>query len=150
MALGRRGARWFLGLSVSVSAPFSADTFACTCASSGYAEKIEAATKIFRGYVTSASIQVDEVHFVVRVNRVLKGAASSEEILRTRNDTAGCGMGPIAVGAEYVFFLRDGDSVSFCSGSERLVPRDRKKVLDELESALNEKDVYPTSKGGDT
>ncbi len=112
--------------------------WACTCAFPTYADKLEVATAVFRGYVTAASLEADEVHFVVQVDEALMGNAEGDARLRTKQDGAGCGMGPIAVGAEYLFVIRSGNSVSSCSGSQRLLPSDRQAVLNEIRAAIAE------------
>ncbi|QDO88189.1 hypothetical protein FNH13_07405 [Ornithinimicrobium ciconiae] len=63
----------------------------------------------------------DQVTYTVTLQTVLKGEPDNPLVFRSASHGASCGLEDMAVGRDYVFFVRDGES-GLCDGTSRATP----------------------------
>jgi hypothetical protein len=90
-----------LGLLVLTPSP----SWACSCAVSAPRQQVQAAGTVAAGTVDWTATDGQTRSYQVSVDRVYKGAAARTEKLTTSASEASCGLGDLATGTRYLFFI---------------------------------------------
>jgi hypothetical protein len=96
-------------------------SWACSCASSTPAEQVQRAVTVAAGTVDWTATDGQTRTYKVEFDTVYKGAAAASEKLATPANEAACGVGNLAAGRRYLFFI-DGEHpgamrVGLCGGT---------------------------------
>jgi hypothetical protein len=90
-----------IGLLVLTPSP----SWACSCAFTQVPQQVEAAVTIASGTVDWTATDGQTRTYQVDVDTVFKGAAAESEKLSTAANEAACGVGDLATGRRYLFFI---------------------------------------------
>jgi hypothetical protein len=90
-----------LGILVLTPSP----SWACSCASTGVPQQVRGAVTIASGTVDWTSTDGQTRTFKVDFDGVYKGRAAASEKLSTNANEASCGVGELATGKRYLFFI---------------------------------------------
>jgi hypothetical protein len=96
-------------------------SWACSCASSTPAEQVQRAVTVAAGTVDWTATDGQTRTYKVEFDRVYKGSAAASEKLATPANEAACGVGDLAAGQRYLFFI-DGEHpgsmrIGLCGGT---------------------------------
>jgi hypothetical protein len=80
-------------------------SWACSCAVSAPRQQIELAGTVATGTVDWTATDGQTRSYQVSVDQVFKGAAARTEKLTTSANEASCGVGGLATGKRYLFFI---------------------------------------------
>jgi hypothetical protein len=80
-------------------------SWACSCAIATTAEHVKAAGTVAAGKVNWTASDGEIRTYQVGFDAVYKGVAATTEKLRTNASEAACGVGDLAVGKRYLFFI---------------------------------------------
>jgi hypothetical protein len=97
-------------------------SWACSCAMADPATHAQRADTIIAGTLDWTSTNGLERAYQVEVDQVFKGTAVAKEKLTTKAAEASCGLGALATGRRYLFFVRGTHGgamrVDLCGGSQ--------------------------------
>jgi hypothetical protein len=99
---------------------------ACSCVVSGTPTQIKNATTVLLGQVVSSSRTGKSLTYVVQVERVYKGVASTSVTLRSPSTRAACGVTNLVADRRYVIFgTQQGDvvEVNSCGGTSPMTSK---------------------------
>jgi len=80
-------------------------SWACSCAATTTQQQVKAAGTVAAGKVNWTATDGQTRTYQIGVDAVYKGAAATTEKLRTSASEAACGVGDLAVGKRYLFFI---------------------------------------------
>ncbi len=80
-------------------------SWACSCAITTTHQQVEAAGTVAAGTVAWTATDGQTRTYEVTVDAVYKGSAATSEKLRTNASDAACGVGDLAPGKRYLFFI---------------------------------------------
>ena len=105
----------------SILALTPSPSWACSCAATSAADQVKRAVTVAAGTVEWSATDGQTRTFSVMFDRVYKGAAAKSEKLVTAGSDAPCGMGDLATGQRYLFFI-DGEHpgtmrINLCGGT---------------------------------
>jgi hypothetical protein len=106
-----------LGMLVLTPSP----SWACSCAAATTPQHVKAAGTVAAGTVNWTATDGQTRTYQVGFDAVFKGAAATTEKLRTNANEAACGVGDLAIGKRYLFFV-EGEHpgamrISLCGGT---------------------------------
>ncbi|MFL6160024.1 MAG: hypothetical protein ACJ72D_28380 [Marmoricola sp.] len=94
---------------------------ACSCVVSTPQEQVQRAGTILDGSVVWSATNGLETTYSVKVDQVFKGRAAAREKLITNANEGSCGLGELATGKRYLFFVSGEHpgrmTVSLCGGT---------------------------------
>jgi hypothetical protein len=96
-------------------------SWACSCASTTPAEQVQRAVTVAAGTVDWTATDGQTRTYKVEFDAVYKGSAAASEKLATPANEAACGVGDLAAGQRYLFFI-DGEHpgamrIGLCGGT---------------------------------
>lgn len=115
--------RFLLVLTVTVGMLVLTPTpsWACSCAGQSTAQHVKRADTIVDGTLVWTSTNGMERTYSLAVDRVFKGKAAQREKVLTQAREAACGLGELATGERYLFFIKGVHlgqmSTGLCNGS---------------------------------
>ena len=80
-------------------------SWACSCAAATTQQHVKAASTVAAGTVNWTATDGQTRTYQVGFDAVYKGAAATTEKLRTNANEAACGVGHLAIGRRYLFFI---------------------------------------------
>jgi hypothetical protein len=80
-------------------------SWACSCAAAGPGQHTQLADTVATGTVDWTATDGQVRRYQVSIEQVYKGAAARTEKLTTSADEASCGLGDLATGKRYLFFI---------------------------------------------
>jgi hypothetical protein len=80
-------------------------SWACSCAAAGPGRHAELADTVATGTVDWTATDGQVRRYQVSIEQVYKGAAARTEKLTTGANDASCGLGDLAIGKRYLFFI---------------------------------------------
>jgi hypothetical protein len=96
-------------------------SWACSCASTTPADQVQRAVTVAAGTVDWTATDGQTRTYKVEFDAVYKGSAAASEKLATAANEAACGVGDLAAGRRYLFFI-DGEHpgamrIGLCGGT---------------------------------
>jgi MYXO-CTERM domain-containing protein len=110
-----------LGLTFGMLVLTPSPSWACSCAVASAAAQVRSADTVASGTVDWTATDGQTRNYKVDVDAVYKGAAATSEKLSTAASEAACGVGDLAPGKRYLFFI-DGQHpgamrIGLCGGT---------------------------------
>jgi hypothetical protein len=94
-----------LGLTLGLLVLTPSPSWACSCASATTQQQVDAAGTVAAGTVAWTATDGLSRTYEVRFDAVYKGSAATAEKLHTNASEAACGVGDLAPGKRYLFFI---------------------------------------------
>lgn len=110
------------GLVLAVAVP----SYACKCARSDAAQRVERADVIFTATIDDMQQAGANLRYSVTAARAFKGEVARDLEVRTNDAASACGLGRIEIGTDYIFYASGADTpytANSCSGSGPLTDK---------------------------